>query len=176
MSLDPFFSLSPLNPSAHTYDAANKSAPWATAGLTSFGGYTAKNNPYNLASQHAGDQLLISHDPVADTDQTVTDIETGFSRRSAVSATFTGVNVNTNNQYLLIFRLAKAIGAPIAQFFIGVDFVRAEPLTASPHDDIAILLDVPGDRQRVQMFVRLAAAGGGYGHGFFFKGVDCYLL
>ena len=176
MSLDPFCSLSPNGPSASTYDPANPSAPYANAILYSYGGGTRSYGPLTLPSQHANNQLLIAFDPVADTDQTVTNWQTGFDRRSAVYARFKGNNLNTNNQYLLIFRLAKAFGSPIAQFFIGSDFVRAEPLTASPHDDIAILLDVPGNHQYVYTIVRLAASGSNYYHGFFFKGVDCYLL
>lgn len=176
MSLDPFFSLSPLSPNANTYDAANTTAPYANAYLRSFGGMTNFYNPYTLTSQQANDQLLIAYDPVTDSDQTATNYVSDLYRRCTVHAVFKGTNVDTNNQYLLIFRLARAFGFPTAQFFIGTDFVRAEPLTASPHDDIAILLDVPGDNMYVHTFVRLAAPGSSHGHGFFFKGVDCYLL
>lgn len=175
MSLDPFCSLSPNSPSAYTYDPANPSAPYVSALLWSCGSGT-RSGPRTLPSQYANNQLLIAFDPVADTDQTVTNWNADFDRHSAVFTRFRGINVNTNNQYLLIFRLAKTFGSPIAQFFIGSDFVRAEPLTGEPHDDIAILLDVPGNYQYVHATVRLAASGSQYYHGFFFKGVDCYLL
>ena len=44
------------------------------------------------------------------------------------------------------------------------------------YDDIAILLDVPGDGTYVYINVRLAGVGTSPYRGLFYKGVDCYLL
>jgi hypothetical protein len=175
MSLEPFFSLSPLSPSAITYNAANPSAPHANAYLDTFGGFTRHVSPRTFSDQHSNNQILLGYDPVLDTDQTITTLFDSFYRRCAVSLTFSGHNVSTRNQYLLVFRLARAFGHPTAQFFVGTSFVRSEPLTQSPYDDIAILLDTPGNDFWVYAYVRLAGDFSYY-HGFFFKGVDCYLL
>ena len=174
MSLQPFFSISPLNPTAYTYDAANPGNPYANAYLTTFGVYTHAS--YSLASQHANDQLLLARDPVPDSNQAISNYNDDVFRRSAVFAQFRGTNVSTVNQYLLVFRLARVFGSPIAQFFAGTQFLRAETLTASPYDDVAILLDVPGNSSYVYPIVRLAATGSGTYHGFYFMGMDCYLL
>lgn len=176
MSLEPFFSLSPLSPYAYTYDAANSNNPYAFAELITFGGFTLSYTPRRLADQHSNDQILLEYDPVPQTDQSIASYVDDFYRHCTARVLFRGTNVSTANQYLLVFRLARDFGAPIAQFFVGTQFVRAEALTASPYDDIAILLDTPGDDVWVTTFVRLAVAGAGASHGFFFKGVDCYLL
>lgn len=174
MSLAPFFSLSPLNPSTNTYDAANPNNPYAVAYLSTFGGYTV--SWAGLAAQHRNDQILLAYDPAPQTDQSIDNFVDDIYRRCVAQVGFVGRNVSTVNQYLLVFRLARQFGSPIAQFFVGTQFVRAEALTASPYDDIAILLDTPGDNVWVNTWVRLAASGTSYYHGFFFKGVDCYLL
>jgi hypothetical protein len=125
--------------------------------------------------QHGDDQVLLAFDPVPQSDQTIASFADHLYRRCGVYVAFRGVHVSTVNQYLLVFRLARSVGSPIAQFFIGTDLVRAETLTVSPYDDIAILIDMPGDNVYVYATVRLASAGNYYA-GFFFKGVDCYLL
>lgn len=175
MSLQPFFSLSALSPSAYTYDAANPTDPYASAFLYTIGGYAGIGSN-SLTSQHTNDRILLAYDPVADTNQAVSSFANDVFRHASVYAPFRGRNVSTINQYLLVFRLARAFGSPIAQFFVGTQFVRAEPLTASPHDDVAILLDVPGDGTTVYPIVRLAASGSGIYHGFYVMGMDCYLL
>lgn len=175
MSLDPFFSLSPLSPYAYTYDAANPNAPYTYAHIHTYGGHTGAWSPERLADQYNSDQILLGYNSVPETDQTVADLGNDVYRRSAARIAFKGFNVKTVNQYLLVFRLARRAGSPIAQFFIGTQFVRAEALTVAPYDDIAILLDTPGETF-VSLIVRLAAADALVFHSFFFKGVDCYLL
>lgn len=176
MSLDPFFSLSPLSPSANTYDAANPQAPYGYAYLQTYGGQTAYHSARSLADQYSNDQVLLAFDPVAETDQAIASFGNDVRRHCTARIDFIGENVSTVNQYLLVFRLAREIGSPIAQFFVGTQFVRGEALTQSPYDDIAILLDTPGNDVWVRMTVRLAAPDASYYHGFYFKGVDCYLL
>ena len=174
MSLDPFFSLSPLSPRAYTYDAANPSGPYANAYTRTFGGYTDYSSPYSLEAQHTSDELFLYSDPVLSTDQTIASLADDLYRRCALRFQFIGTNVSTSNQYLLVFRL-KGYSSGIAQFFIGSDFLKAQTLTGS-YDDIAILLDVPGDNTWVYVNVRLAGVGTPYYRGLFYKGVDCYLL
>jgi hypothetical protein len=176
MSLEPLFSLSPVNPRVYNYDPANPSFPYASATLQAFGGFTRFYSPYTLADQHDDDEIHIGFDPVQESEQTITSAVDDFYRRCGVFLSFAGYNVNTVNQYLLVFRLAKALGSPIAQFFVGTSLVRDEALTQSPYDDIAILLDTPGDGSGVTMFVRLAGPTSSFYQSFFFKGVDCYLL
>jgi hypothetical protein len=177
-SLKPFFSLSPLTPGQYTYDPANPSKPHCIAYFVSYGGRLDLSGTANLEGQYNANQVLLGWDPVPETEQTLTNLADDIYRHCAIFLVFKGTNVSTNNQYLLIFRLARALGSshPIAQFFVGSSFVRAEGLTQSPHDDIAILLDAPEDNMYVYAVVRLAAAGNSVFESFFFKGVDCYLL
>jgi hypothetical protein len=176
VSLEPFFSLSPLNPGQYTYDPANPSEPYCIALFLTYGGRLDVSGDTNLAGQYNANQVFLGGDPVPESEQTLTDLVDDVYRRCAVFLVFKGTNVSTTNQYLLIFRLARKVGSPIAQFFIGSSLVRAEEVTQSPHDDVAILLDSPGDNVYVHAIVRLAAANNSIFDSFFFKGVDCYLL
>jgi len=176
MSLEPFFSLSPLSPRAYTYDASNSAAPYASASLYSYGGVVRPFPGQSLEDQYNNNQILLGFDPAPDTEQTITSYTNDLYRRSAISLLFYGKNVSTVNQYLLVFRLAHKWGSPIAQFFLGTSLVRDEALTQSPYDDIAILLDTPGDGVSLWIHVRLAASDSSYVHGFYCNGVDCYLL
>ena len=119
---------------------------------------------------------MLAFDPVPDTDQTIANVANDVYRHSAARISFRGTNVSTINQYLLVFRLGRELGSPTAQFFVGTQFVRAEALTQEPYDDVAILLDTPGDNISVYVTVRLAAGPAGTFHGFYFMGVDGYLL
>ena len=175
MSLDPFFSLSPLTPRVNTYDASNPGAPWVGAYLSTYGGYTYHYGIGTLGSHHANNEILIARDPVSTNDQTITST-IDFTKRCSAYVQWLGYNVDVTNQYLLIFRLARwAYQVSTAQFFVGTQFVRDEELTSVPHDDVAILLDCPGPGG-VYCVVRLAEPNEYTSTGFFFKGVDCYLI
>jgi hypothetical protein len=176
MSLDPFFSITPLSPEKYTYNPANADAPYAYANLITWGGFTMYGER-SLANQANQDRILLAYDPVPDTDQTITTFNADVYRRCAARIYFRGINVSTLNQYLLMFRLGRQMGSPTAQFFVGTQFVRAEALTQEPYDDVAILLDTPGDNIAVYVTVRLAAPALSHAaHGFYFMGVDGYLL
>jgi hypothetical protein len=175
MSLDPFFSITPISVSDFTYNPANADAPYAYANLRTWGVYTMYGGR-SLANQANQDRILLAYDPVPDTDQTLTNWNADVLRRCAARIFFRGTNVSTLNQYLLVFRLGREFGSPTAQFFVGTQFVRAEALTQEPYDDVAILLDTPGDDIVVGVTVRLAAGPITTTHGFYFMGVDGYLL
>jgi hypothetical protein len=175
MSLDPFFSITPISVSDFTYNPANADAPYAYANLRTWGGFTMYGGR-SLANQANQDRILLAYDPVPDTDQTLTNWDADVHRHCAARIYFRGYNVSTLNQYLLVFRLGREFGSPTAQFFVGTQFVRAEALTQEPYDDVAILLDTPGDGIAVYVTVRLAAGPAGTYHGFYFMGVDGYLL
>ena len=173
MSLDPFFSLTPLNSVDYTY--VNQDDPYAYAHFEATGVYTAPYLTNNLTGQYNGDRLLLHHDPVLDTDQTINNLTDDVRRKCAIRIIFRGANIGAARQYLLVFRLKKYIGSPIAQFFIGTQFIRAEALTQSPYDDIAILFEA-AENIYFNPVVRLAAPNNSAWHGFYFMGVDCYLL
>ncbi|MHC4956301.1 MAG: hypothetical protein ACYTGZ_20865 [Planctomycetota bacterium] len=175
MSLDPFFSLTPRSPQYNGYNPSAPTEPYAYAYLYAYGVHTYSGSGLSLEEQHANDELMVAYNPVLDSNQTVAGYGDDVRRRSAVLVSLRGINVSTVNQYLLVFRLAKRIGSPIAQIFMGTQFVRAETLTASPYDDIAILVDVPGNEVWTFPIVRLATTTNEY-RGFLFKGVDGYLL
>jgi len=175
ISCDPFFSLTPLNPYAFTFDRANPEDPFVEARLYSTGVCTGAIPPYSLTAQYNSDQLLLCLDPVLDTDEAINDIANDIYRKCTIQIIFRGYNIGAARQYLLVYRLKKGFGSPIAQFFIGDQPVRAEAITQSPYDDIAILLDVP-EAAYVFPTMRLAADDNDYKHGFYFMGVNCYLL
>lgn len=171
MSLEPFFSLSPRSPQAYTYNPDHPDVPSVFA-YTVIRGATYTPTINSLEYQHKTDQAYLSHDPVSTSDQAIHK----YGRQCTIRVEFNGFNVDTSHQYLLLFRLAKDLGSPVVQLFVGTSLVRAETLSQSPHDDIGILLDAPGNDMYVNVFARLAAADNSPNHGFLFKGVDCYLL
>jgi hypothetical protein len=174
MSLTPSFSLSPLSPSAYTYDPANPNLPFFKSRVSTYGVVQIWVGPSSLQEAYSNNHALLAYDPVPDTEQTINDLANDVYRRCAVGLAFAGFNVSTANQYLLVFRL-QGLGSPVVQFFVGSSLVRVETPTQSP-EDIAILLDTPGNGTSVYVTVRLAENDNYFGHGFFFKGVDCYLL
>ena len=170
MALQPFFSLTPLSSYAHTYDAANPAAPYTLAYLNSFGGATGPGWR-DLAYQYNNDEIIVGYDPVDLTDQTIGIVVNDVYRRCSILIRFVGNNVSTENQYLLLFAL-HGLEASAAQFFVGADWVRTEPL--SRDEQVAILLDCPGSGVYTHVCVRLASAYHYAAMGF--KGMDCYLL
>jgi hypothetical protein len=172
MTLQPFFSLTPLNPSAYTYSAAQPGAPYAHASMYSYGGVSFPYAPYRLTDQYSSDELVLGFDPVDPADQTIGNYYTTVYSRNAIRFSFYGTNVSTENQYLLLFALRGLNGTPIVQFFVGTTLVRSEEL--SGEEQIAILMDVPGDYVYTQVNLRLASSVSYSMFGF--KGMDCYLL
>jgi hypothetical protein len=172
MTLQPFFSLTPLNPYDYTYNAAQPNAPYASAHLSSYGGVSFHYAPYRLPDQHSSDEILLGYDPVDLTDQTISNFVTDGYRRNTLRFYLYGYNVSTENQYLLLFSLRYRGGTPSVQFFVGTELVRIEELDGE--EQVAILMDVPGNGVGTAVFVRLASSD--YYSMFGFKGMDCYLL
>lgn len=170
--LQPFFSLTPLDPYHHTYGMGDPQAPYAQASLYSYGGYTSASHSYWLSDQHSSDEIILSDDPVELADQAIGSVPDDLYRRCTIRLCFTGWNVSTKNQYLLLLALRGIRQSPTAQFFVGTDFVRAEELSGD--ETVAILLDCPGPNRTTEIYVRLASPVQWATMGF--KGVDCYLL
>ena len=171
MSLNPFFSLTPNNPYVHTYDAANPNVPYASGYLYSYGGHSARFSPYRLPDQSTNDEIIVGTDPVAPGDQTINSVSDDFYRRCTIYAFFYGNNVATDNQYLLLAQL-NGLSAATAQFFVGTELVREEAI--SGEEQVAVLMDVPGNGVAVYFYIRLASTYHYARMGF--KGLDCYLL
>ena len=170
MSLPTFFSISPLNPYYQGYDAANPSAPYANAYSYICGTIVWYYSSRSLAYQHANDMVIMGYDAVPLTNQ---DLWTPHPYQACMSRIyFYGVNVNTENQYLLIFELKQIAGTPHAQFFVNNDLVDTVQVTGI--EQHAILLDCPGDGSGVSVWVRLASPS--WTAAMAFRGVDCYLL
>ena len=172
MCINTFLTLSPLAPYAYTYDPAKPGAPYGFGGLYFFGGYVGDDFPYRLADQYNADEVVLGFDAVAISDQSITNVVTDVYRRSAMRLQFRGTNVSTENQYLLIFHLRSGFGNPHAQFFVGTDLVRTEEIIGE--QQVALLVDVPGNLSWLTVYVRLAADSPYSGLGI--KGVDIYLL
>ena len=130
------------------------------------------SSPYRLEDQYNTDELILGYDPVDPADETISVIANDVFRRSALYIYFYGRNVSTENQYLLLFSLGSRSGSPSAQFFVGSELVRSEEL--SVEEQVAILLDVPGDGAYTTVYVRLASTYSYVALGF--QGMDCYLL
>ena len=172
MALEPFFSLTPLHPRVYTYDPSKPGEPYVYAYMDSFGGVTRNYDPCQLADQHSNDELILGYDPVDPADQSIVTTATPIFRSNTIIFFFRGTNVSTENQYLLLFSLRGLFGTPIVQFFAGTTLVRSEEL--SGEEQVAILMDVPGDRASNSFYLRLASPD--YYSMFGFKGMDCYLL
>jgi hypothetical protein len=172
MALEPFFSLTPLNPRTYTYDPSKPDEPYVFAYMDSFGGVSRSDDPYRLASQHSNDELILGYDPVDPADQSILTTAVPIFRSNTIVLSFRGTNVSSENQYLMLFSLQKRGGTPIVQFFAGTTLVRSEEL--SGEEQVAILMDVPGDRASTFVYLRLASLN--FHSMFGFKGMDCYLL
>ena len=174
MAVNPFFSLTPTNPYVLTYDGANPTNPYASATLYTYGGITLGNSPsFRLSTQAANDEIFLGFNPVNPTqDLTITDIVNDVYNRSCAQFYFTGVNVSTENQYLLLFSLRAVYGSPTAQFFVGTDLVSTEALNGE--EQVAVLLDCPGNNVWMSVYVRVA--GPTYYTSMAIKGMDCFLL
>ena len=155
MTLNTLFSLSALNPVVYTYDAANPNDPFARAVLYSFGGTTRFYQPYRLQDQINDDQIIVGYSTVDLADENdITNIYDELYNRSVIYTYFRGVNVTTAQQYLLIFEFHKLYSNTAAQFFVGTDWVRTEPLN-NTNEQVAITIDVPGNGVAVYVYVYL---------------------
>ena len=173
MAIQPGFSLSPLNPKEYTYDPANPTSPYFSSSLYCTGVYNSIDS-YSLETQYNNNEIILGFNPVATNDQTVSSIIDDLIRHSVIQVYFRGINVNTNNQYLLLFALRGGLYASEAQFFIGTDLIRIEPIASNADEQIAILMDCPGNNKSTNIFVRLASDS--YYAKMTFKGLDCFLL
>lgn len=172
MALETFFSLTPNSPQVCTYNPSNPNAPYTYAHLYSYGGNTKYYGDYRLAGQYNNNEIILGYDPVGLSEQTITNWRNDVARRNAIYFNFYQRNVSSENQFLLLLALRGLDGNPNAQFFIGTDLIRTEPLAGD--ERVAILMDcLPGDTI-VHVYVRLASDT--YWAGMGFKGVDCYLL
>ncbi len=172
MALQTFFSLTPKSPRVNSYNSANPTAPYVNAYLYSYGGITFSSGYWTLAGQYNNDEIIVGYDPVGLNEQTISNTINDIYRRCVIRIYFYGKNVSTENDYMLLFALRGIGGNPNAQFFIGSDLVRTEPLTAD--EQVPILIPCPGDGIGIKVYIRLASDS--YYARMGFKGVDCYLL
>ena len=180
MTLNPFFSLSANVPFHNSYNAASPGAAYAAAGLASYGGITYWFSPYRLSDQEADDEIVFAHDPVTLLDQSITSIQDDVRRHCALYINFTGFNVSTSNQYLVVLGLSGFQGSPLggntglptAQIFVNMSLVRTEELDGQ--EQIAVLMDCPGNAIPTIVLVRMASAN--TWARMHFKGVQGYVL
>jgi len=172
MDLQPLFSLRPLSPLALTYDPAIPTAAWALAFFESSGGIThvLPLAGVTLGDQNNRDEIALGDNPMKVQDQDLF----AFPRYCLIWVYFIGKNVSKNNQYLLLFALRRIYGSPWAQIFIGTDFLTKVKINGD--EQVAILLDSPGDGIPITLAVRLATDKASYHAGMGFKGMQCYLL
>ncbi len=174
MALNSFFSLSAVNPFVYTYNPANPNDPYVHAYLYSYGGHTRSYFPYRLPNQVNDDQIIVGYDAVDLADENdITNYADEIRKRCVIQTFFRGRNVTTAQQYLLVFKFHKLVDNTAVQFFIGTDWVRTEPLN-NTDDQVALLIDVPGNNMWVYVYARLAADYPARSMGF--KGVECYLI
>ena len=172
MTIQPLISVAPQKPSDNSYDPANPSAPYGVGYLYSWGGHSSYADPWRIGDQFNNNEIIVGEDAVPLDNQ---DLYAGGDhpwRRCTIRFVFSGFNVTTENQYLLLFDMRGIWGDPTAQFFVGTDLVSKELLTGN--EQHAILLDCPGAATYVYVHVRLASPNSWAAMGF--KGVDCHLL
>lgn len=166
MSLNTFFSLTPHSAWVNAYDAANPTAPYASAYLEGHGCHILWGH------RSTSDEIVLQFNPVAPGNQTINSLTDDFFARPTISLWFAGHNVSTNNQYLLLAQLNGVWGAPRAQFFVGTELVRE--VLISGDEQVALLMDAPGSGTVVYFWIRLASNQ--TNAKLVFKGLDCYLL
>lgn len=171
MSLDTFLTMTPLTPYVHTYDATNPGAPYGVGWLSFFGTYIGYGGSNSLETLHEANEVLLGGNPVPLSNKAIVDVRADIFRRSAMQLTFRGINVSTNNQYLLIFHLKGEV-MPTAQFFVGTELAREEQIHLQ--QQVALLMDVPDDNIYVCIYIRIASNNPS--EMMRFKGVDIFLL
>jgi hypothetical protein len=171
MALEPFLSLTPTNPYDSTYDPGNPDVPYAYGQLRTFGGRTAYSGWFPLETQYSNDMIIVGGNAVALSDQTISSLNDLY-QRCTIWIEFQGRNVSTKNQYLLLFALQHIVFDARAQFFVGTELVWVEEIHSD--EQVAILMDVPGENMWVDVYIRLASPSFWATMGF--KGMDCYLL
>jgi len=143
MALTPAFVVSAASPYASGYDPASPDAPYASVYLSSYGGLTDSNPPYRLPDQAANDELFLGFNAADPSDENnITNYVDQIFRRNVVNLGVALYNLKGDEQILLVYGLRRH-GNAVAQFFVGGEFVQAEPID-DPTETIALLLDVPG--------------------------------
>lgn len=173
MALETFFSVTPKSPSIYTYNPSNPNAPHVSAYLYSWGGMTFHYGDHSLTGQYNNNEIIVGYDPVGLSEQTIANVVNDAYKRNVIRLVFNPRKVGSGNQLLLLFALRGIGGNPNAQFFLGTDLIRTQPLAGN--EQVAILMDCPpGDYPSVTVYVRLASDN--YWAEMGFQGVDCYLL
>jgi len=169
MSLDTFLTLTPLTPFATTYDPSHSGSPYGRGFLHFYGVYVGdRYNNDTLEWQYNSNEVLLAFDPVPLSNKVLG----SYYNRCTMELMVQSFNVSLENQYLMIFHLNAPFGEPTAQFFVGTKLVREEIIGGE--EQVALLMDVPGNDIWVNVTVRLASIANLYKLGI--KGVDIFLL
>ena len=172
MPITPFFSLSGMSPFDYQVNPGSPGEPYVRAWLYTGGGATDPGLQ-NLWNQHWTNEIIIGGANVPTSDVTITTPD-DWRSHSYIRVRFQGRNVSTENQYLLLYslrRVNQTIDAT-AQFFVGNNLVDTQEIVGD--EQVAILIDCPGDGALINLFVRLASDSSVGTMGF--GGVDCFLL
>lgn len=177
MALQTLFSATPLSPWFNTYDPAKPGDLYVWGYIHTYGGLTGPEECSLIFfdEQYNNDEIIVGNHAVKLTNQDLWAEGVHPMHQSSIALLFSGHNVSTDNQYLLVFKLRGVLEAPTAQFFAGTDLVDTVELGEEIHQH-AILLDCPGSGRWVSVFVRAAAEDEDRDAAMAFRGVDCYLL
>jgi hypothetical protein len=165
MALKPLFSVTPSVPRIVAYKPADPTVALVGAHLSTFGGWTEPNHPFDVQSKN--DEIIIGGNaaPLSNTGS--------FPERyGGVQLVIQGAEVSRQNQYLLLVSLRSVSRIPTVQLFANGKLVRTERLNGE--EVMAILADCPGRNRFVYITVVLASSDRWSAMGF--KGIDGYLL
>lgn len=175
MALEPSITLTGKNPYVTSYSAAAPNAPYLSAYFFGYCGFIAGAAPFRLADQYVNDEVIVGGRAI----NLAGPAPGGFTENySCIDVSVTGRNVTANNQYLLVFSLRGIWPNTHVKFYpgwFGVPPLRTEPLPATPQN-IALLVDCPGDGRNVWITAVLASPGGGVEGKMGFRGMSGYIL
>ena len=174
MALTPDLVLSAANPSDFTAGSPS-TAPYLVGYLHSYGGSTFTSQQHTLPDQAGNDELLLGYTAADPTDENdITDWWAQIPGQNAVQLSLGLRNLEGDEQVLLIYGLKKGpFGDSVAQFFVGVEFLRSAVIDDS-NEAVAILVDAPsaGDSW-MTLYLRIA----GPAHATaFFTGVEAFII
>ena len=174
MALTPAFVVSAASPYASGYDPASPDAPYAYGYLSSYGGLTFGSPPYRLPDQAANDELFLGLAAADPSDENnITNYMDQIYRRNVVCLSVGLYNLKGDEQILLVYGLRRYSNA-VAQFFVGGEFVHAEPID-NPTETIALLVE-PIDTE-LNVFLRIAGESDGQLlTRAFFTGVEGFII
>ncbi|HCB01059.1 MAG TPA: hypothetical protein DEP19_01640 [Anaerolineae bacterium] len=180
MTLEPFFSLTPKQPSFSTTENSTISVPqikafvnfWNIAALA-WGG--AGNTKPTLESQLNDDWVYMSGGSAAPYNEDVDSVIQNRERSQIIEIGIQGINVNERNKILLMIDLHALGENSVVHLAVSRKIIKTEHLRLGDNS-LSVLIDIPYDQAWMYLDIKHIQTAEGKASAFGFKKVTGYLL